>query len=212
MELAGLLGGLAGLLGAAAALWVVTSTFTGGFTRFLVVRPKPDTSVSSKEQLLQAILALNHPDLPYRFARDQTVPAADLLAEWKLADATWWGIFNKSGFSRHYRLLLYLDGNNHEVRATEETASVSWTAGALGPTPSASWQKTFFKGIILFERSWERAYGITEVKPFRVAEAYAYDFDPWRVKGPVVRATVEHGWAYCPVIYRYQLRRQRAYA
>lgn len=93
---AGLVGGAAGLLGAAAGLWVMVATFRGYFSRFVAVRPDPEVAPVSREELIRRILALNDPARPFSYRPDERY---DIRAEWRLADASWWGVLQRNHLS-----------------------------------------------------------------------------------------------------------------
>ncbi len=200
----------AGLLGLALGLGVMLALPLGLFNRLLVVRPEPGLPAVARVQLLEAILALNDDRRPWAYRSTPEDRRADLVAEWKLADARWWGAFQRNGLRRSYRAWVALDEATHELRVGEATASVSWSAGTQGLTPAIHWRASFFRGVILFERTREIAYGIRDELPPAVGEIYNYDFDPWRVKAPLLRLALEHGWSYCPVVHRFQLGRRAA--
>lgn len=184
-----------GLLGAMAGLGVMIAIPLGLFNRLLVVGPQTGVAPVSGTELLHAILGLNDERRPWGYRPVPEDARVDLVAEWKIADAGWWGAFNKNGFSRSYRAFVALNEKKHELRISEESSTVSWSMGAQGITPCVQWQGSFFKGVFLFERTREIAYGIKDELPLNIGEIYDYDFDPWRVKAPLL----------CPVVHRFQL-------
>ena len=70
-----------------------------GFLDFLTSTKRPAAGVppASPEKVKQALLAVNRPTAPFRVV-DGKADGADLVAEWKVVDAQWYGIFEKSGF------------------------------------------------------------------------------------------------------------------
>lgn len=205
MEPGAIIGLGVGIVGAALGLGVMAAIPMGLFNRMLVVRPQSGTAPASKYDLLNRILEQNDERRPWGYRPTPEDRRTDLVGEWKIADARWWGAFNKNGFSRSYRALVALDEGKRELRITEESSTVSWSMGAQGIVPQVRWQRSFFKGIILFERTREIAYGIRDQMPAGIGEIYSYDFDPWRVKAPLLRLAVENGWSFCPVAHRFQL-------
>ncbi len=210
METEALLGLLVGSLGAGFAVLVVVGMPLGWFNRLLVVRPKQGVPPAAKERLLRAILALNDERRPWLYRETPADERADLVAEWKLADARWWGAFSANHFRHAYRASIALDESRRELRIFEETSTVSWTAGATGSVPHVGWEGSFFRGVMLFQRTRVVAYGVKDVLPLRVGELYNYDFDPWRVKSPLLKLAIENGWSYCPVVLRRHLGRKQA--
>ena len=67
-----------------------------GFLDFLTSTKKPAAGVApaSPEKVKQALLAVNRPTAPFRIV-DGKADGADLVAEWKVVDAQWYGIFEK---------------------------------------------------------------------------------------------------------------------
>lgn len=73
----------------------------------------------------------------------------------KIADAGWYGIFSKEKVEKTYRAFILLDDSHKTVRYYEELGSVEWHAGTNGiSTPSIRYNEDFFKGRILFKKSW----------------------------------------------------------
>lgn len=203
-----IVGLIAGMLGVGFALLVAIGMPLGLFNRLLAVRPAPERIPATRQSLIESILALNDDRQPWSYALTPDDPRADLIAEWKVADARWWGAFARNAFRRSYRAFVTLDERRRELRIVEESGSVRWTAGAGGAVPTVGWEGRFFRGVILFERSREKAYGLKDLFPLRAGELYGYDFDPWRVKGPLLKLAVEHGWSYCPVVLKSHLGRK----
>lgn len=205
---AGIVGAVLGVVAAGLGLGVMLAIPLGFFNRFLRVAPETGAAPIAKGRLLAAILALNDERRPWAYRPTPDDPRTDIVAEWKLADARWWGAFQRNGFRRSYRALVALHEPTGELRIAEETSATSWTVGSEGITPIVRWSHRFFKGVILFERAREAAYGVVDELPPRIGEIYSYDFDPWRVKGPLLRLAVENGWAFAPVVHAFQLGRK----
>ncbi len=195
-----------GLVAALAAVVVMWSIASGAITNLLVVRPAPGLSPVGRDVLRDAITAVAKEDRPWIVRPCPEQPRADFVGEWRLADARWWGLAQRNGLSVAYRAWFALDERHHELRCTEETTSIRWSAGVSGLVPTVSWGGSFFRGIILFERTKERAWGLKDEPPLAPGAVVAYDFDPWRIKGPIIRAALERGWAYRPVVRVGQLR------
>ncbi|MCL4532068.1 MAG: hypothetical protein M1582_02575 [Actinobacteria bacterium] len=204
-----LVGGGVGLLGVIAGLAVPIMMFRGTFSRWTAVRPAPGTAPLPRDALLQRLIDLNDPRQPFSYRTDDRF---DLRAEWRLADAAWWGFFQKNRLLETYLAKIYLHDRYREVRIVEERGRLQWTGGLQGPVPRVAWQRSFFRGIVLFERSREIAYGFREIAPTQLDRVVDYDFDVWRVKGPILRAAVEAGWTFCPVVFERHLTADRPLA
>lgn len=198
-----------GLGGLGLGLGVMLAIPLGMFNRFLRVFPDPGVSPITADELRTRLLGLNEERRPWTIRPSTNERRANLVAEWRIADSRWWGAFQRNGLKRSYRALIRLDDGTHEVRITEESGEVSWSAGAEGVMPALHWSRSFFHGVILFERAREIAYGIKDALPLEIGAVAEYDFDPWRVKGPILQVTVEGGWTYVPVVHAFQLGRPR---
>ena len=195
------MGGIAGV--AVLALLVIGATVLGLMLlrRALLVRPPAGVLAVDVGQLKAQLLALNGADRPWqvRTGAEAGVPAADLVVEWKWADATWWGVLAKSGVKRTYRLRLYLDAARTSCGALDETSEVEWTAGALG-TPGLSYSRSFFRGVQLVRRSREVAWGsATPLGAPGIALDARFDLDA--LKQPVIAAVTAAGWTFRPLLW-----------
>ncbi len=181
------------LVAVGAAIWV--ALYAAGFFQYLGGK-KISPSAVDKETLLNRLLALNDPSKPYRIIQGDDT---DLVAEWNIVDANWYGIFSKNRLSKTYHARLLLDESRHSVRCFEELGSVEWTAGTSGLVPSLHFQKTFFRGRILAQKEWAVGYGIKDVAPLEVGKVYQYKFDINDIRGPIEAAVKENGWEWVPV-------------
>lgn len=189
-----LIGTAAGLLGVIAA--VATMIYALGLFEYLGGKKKQKMPPVSREKLKQKILGLNSPKLPYGI---KPAKETDLMVEWKIVDAKWFALFARERLSKTYRAYLVLDGSRKSVRYCEETGSVHWFAGTDGSLkPSVEFEKTFFRGRILFQKSWGMQYGIKE--DLTLGKVYEYSFDVGRVRGPIAKVVEESGWEFVPVV------------
>ncbi|MBS7645375.1 hypothetical protein KEJ44_04965 [Candidatus Bathyarchaeota archaeon] len=190
----GLVAGLIGLVAAGVSLYIVL--YTLGFFQYLGgKKPSPIPPVSKRE-LEDRLLSLNDPLKPYRIMRGDDT---DLVAEWKIADSEWWGIFNKSGLKYAYKASLLLDEGRHSVRCYEQLGYITWTAGLDGIKPHVTYQRSFFGGRILYKKEWAKGYGIKQLKPLEAGKVYDYKFDINEIRGPLIVAVEEGGWEWVPV-------------
>ncbi|MFA4956630.1 MAG: hypothetical protein WC556_06610 [Candidatus Methanoperedens sp.] len=194
MEIVALIGLVIGLLGAIAGIGAMI--YALGHFEYLGGNKKNNILPISKEKLKQKLLALNSQDLPYVIKSD---PETDLFVEWKIVDAAWYAIFAKERLSMAYRAYLVLDETRKAVRYCEETGTVRWMVGTGGSlNPVATFQKSYFRGRILFQKSWEVQYGIKE--DGTLGKVYEYKFDVNRVRDPIVKVIEESGWEFVPVV------------
>ncbi|MBM3175144.1 MAG: hypothetical protein FJZ93_05375 [Chloroflexi bacterium] len=196
MVIGGLLGLFLGLAGAAAGLFFIL--YALGVFEYLGGKKRNPNAVS-KETLVNKLLALNDPSKPYHIVKGEE---ADLVAEWKIVDASWYGIFSKNKLSEAYQALLLLDEARRSVRVFEEMNSVEWMAGSGGPVPRVHYRKSFARGRILFKKEWGVGYAIKDQKPFELGKVYEYKFDVDDIRGPIAQVVKENGWEWVPVVAR----------
>ncbi|MBI2983686.1 MAG: hypothetical protein HYY42_05865 [Chloroflexi bacterium] len=194
------------VLAVVAAVVVMWAIASGKISDLLVVRPAPGIAPVGRDDLWFAEMALAREEHPWTVRPCPEEPRAHFVAEWKLADARWWGLAQRNGLSSAYRAWFAIDERRHELRCTEERSTVRWSAGAQGPVPAVSWSASSFQGIVLFERTREIALGLRDEPLLSPGVVVDYDFDPWRAKGPIVRIALERGWSYRPVASLGQLR------
>jgi hypothetical protein len=189
-----LAGSIGGLIGIGVAVFAVL--YVTGITEYLGGKKKSSIYPAAPERLKKLLLALNGEDKPFEV---KASPETDLLIEWKIADARWFALFGKEGLKETYRAYLLLDESRHSVRYCEELLKIRWQAGDQGAAkPAFSYQKQFFRGRILFQKSWEAQYGIKVDLSF--GKVYEYKYDIREIRNPVRRLIVENGWEFVPVV------------
>ncbi len=194
MDVVVLIGVLAGLIGAGAGVFAIIwglglMEYMGGKKG----RPEPPIS---REELKQKLLSVNSPDLPYHI---KLLNETDLEIEWKITDASWFAIFGQERLQKTYRAFMVLDDLRRSVRYCEEMATVQWVASASDPAqPAISYQNQFFRGRILFQKSWEVKTGIKE--DLTIGKVYEYKFDIRQVREPVKQLITDSGWEFVPVV------------
>lgn len=157
-----------------------------------IKKPEEGTTVQSRAELEQRLLALNNAKVPFTIERSDT---SDLEAEWKIVDAEWYEVFAKAGLEKAHTIYLRLDESKHDVRALEEASSVSWEAGV--PTLSVSAEK--FRGRTMGSWEYGKGYAFTGVNPLNFGEVYNYRFDVSEMKDPIIETITGSGWSYVPV-------------
>src|SRR5438034_5460313 len=91
-------------------------------------RPAAGVPAKTSAEVRADLLAVNRPTAPFT-VRDGAPEKVDLVAEWRIVDATWYEIFAKAGLKRTAKVLMRLDPDKHEVRAVDQDWSVEWSAG-----------------------------------------------------------------------------------
>jgi len=193
-ETAAIIGIIAGLFGVFSGIAAII--YALGYFEYLGGKKKFNIPHMSKAELKEKLLALNSPELPYQIRPGKET---DLFIEWKIVDATWYALFSRERLSKTYCAHLLLDEPRKAARYCEETGSVRWLAGADGTLkPRVHFEKSFFRGRILFQKSWEVQYGIKE--DGTLGKVYEYKFDVNRVRDPIIKTIEESGWEFVPVV------------
>ena len=149
-----------------------------------------------RDVLYGKLLALNDPARPYSIHVGEDT---DLIAEWKIVDASWYGILSKSRLRQAYRARLLLDEKRHSVRCYEELGSINWTAGTDGLTPIVHYSSSFFGGRILFKKEYAVGYALKKLSPLETGQIYNYMFDADEIRGPLIAEVNDVGWEWVPV-------------
>jgi len=189
----GLFAGLVGLIGAGVGLYFML--YALGYFQYLGGKRRSNIPPVSRQELIDKILALNDPLKPYRIVKGTDT---DLIAEWKIVDAEWYGIFSKSGLKEAYMARLLVDESRHAVRCYEELHGITWTA-ALPLTPRIHYRRSFFGGRILYKKEHAKGYGIKQLKTLEAGKVYDYKFDVNEIRGPIILTVEENGWEWVPV-------------
>jgi hypothetical protein len=118
----------------------------------------------------------------------------DLIAEWKIEDPEWRGVFAGTNLPRTFRIYLKLDPAAHEVRAMDREYAVSWSAGV----PTLSVAVSTFRGQT---RSVEFGKTYTFTETLAPGQVYSYRFDTNEIKKPIQEAVTSCGWTYRGVAF-----------
>ncbi len=151
-------------------------------------RPAKGTPKISARELKKRILAINRETAPFKIYEGES-EGVDLIAEWKIVDAQWYGIFSKSGIKNVFKIYMKFDEMNHEVRTSDREYAVSWTKGV----PKLSLAASSFRGQ-KHEVRFDASYGFTE--EFKPGQIYKYKFSTSEIKKPIQKAVTEGGWTY----------------
>ena len=130
--------------------------------------------------------AINRPTAPFQ-VRKGDAGEAELVAEWRIVDAGWCGIFAKAHLEKAFKVLMRLDEAAHEVRSVDQEWSVEWKAGI----PQMSLAVSAFRGQQV-SIEFGKAYGFTET--LAPGEIYNYRFATKELKEPLQKVVAAHGW------------------
>ncbi|MEU3449677.1 hypothetical protein AB0H29_21045 [Streptomyces thermolilacinus] len=155
---------------------------------------RPDSGVPPRtaEEVREALLGLNGPDVPY-LVRPGTPEGADLVAEWRISEPAWQTFFARTQVSRVLQIRMRLVPSNHEVRALDRQWEVTWVGG----TPRLALSADFARGqVTTASRRWtveRKADGES-----RTTEVF--EFDNRAMKGRLQDAVLEAGWTWRGVV------------
>jgi hypothetical protein len=151
---------------------------------------KPTINVPAipADEIRARLLGLNRPSAPYRIA-DGQAEGADLIAEWKIVDASWYEIFAKAKLEKVFRIYMKLDASKNEVRAQDHEYSIQWSAGIPRLTAAAS----AFKGQMT---SIEFGSGYAFTETLAPGQVYKYRFNTNELKKPIQEVCTSGGWSY----------------
>jgi hypothetical protein len=148
-----------------------------------------DNSGDIRTRLMQ----LNRSSAPYQII-DGQAENVDLIAEWKIVDASWYEIFGKAKLEKVFRIFLKLDADKKEVRAQDHEYSVQWSAGV----PSLKMAVSSFKGQM---NSVEFGTGFAFTETMAPGQVYKYKFNTNELKKPIQDAVATCGWKYKGVAF-----------
>jgi hypothetical protein len=87
-------------------------------------RPAAGVVPKSATEVRSALLAVSRPTAPF-VVRDGAPEQVDLVAEWRIVDASWYEILAKAGLKKVFKILMRLDPQKHEVRAVDQDKTLS---------------------------------------------------------------------------------------
>ncbi|MER5391132.1 hypothetical protein [Saccharopolyspora sp. NPDC002686] len=149
-------------------------------------RPLSEISPQSVEVVRAALLGVNGPDRPF-VVRDGRPENVDLVAEWKIADANWYGYFGNAATVG--RTLMRLDASRHQVRSADQEWSVTWMRG----TPQLTLALRCARGQIN-----KKSYNATFARDGqgKLAEESRRTFSAGELKSPLQEAVTGAGWTW----------------
>jgi hypothetical protein len=156
-------------------------------------RPPAGTAVLPADEVRKRLLSVNRPTAPYRLV-DGASEGVDVIAEWKIVDASWNGIFAKAGLAKTFSIFMKLHPETHEVRAVDREYTVSWSAGL----PTVKLAVSAFRGQI---QSVEIGGGYAFTETLAPGQVYNYRFATSEIKKPIQEAVTSCGWTYKGVAF-----------
>jgi hypothetical protein len=159
-----------------------------------VRKPDDGTPALSRDEVRSRLLAISNDKVPFTVEGASGAKEGDVVAQWRIVDASWYEIFAKAHLEKTHRILIGLDEGSHEAHVLEEASEVSWSAGV--PTLSVSKEK--FQGRTI-GKSFGTAYAWKGVDPLDYGKVYEYRFDVSEMKDPLSEVVTDAGWTWVPV-------------
>jgi hypothetical protein len=156
-------------------------------------KPAMNVPAIPSSELKSRLLELNRPSAPFRIL-DGQAEGVDLVAEWKIVDASWYEIFAKANLEKVFRIYMKFDSAKNELRAQDREYSVSWSAGI----PSLSLAASAFKGQMT-SMQFGTGYAFTET--LSPGQVYKYRFNTNELKKPIQEICTSSGWSYKGVAF-----------
>jgi hypothetical protein len=156
-------------------------------------KPAINVPALSSDEIKTRLLGLNRPSAPFRIVEGQP-EGVDLVAEWKIVDASWYEIFAKAKLEKVFRIYMKLDAGKNELRAQDHEYSVEWSAGV----PSLRQAVSSFKGQMT---SVEFGTGFAFSETLAPGQVYKYKFNTNELKKPIQDICASSGWSYKGVAF-----------
>ncbi|MFD7812102.1 hypothetical protein ACFV6E_04000 [Streptomyces sp. NPDC059785] len=157
-------------------------------------RPADGVEPGSAEELRKALLGLNGPDVPYAVRYGAGDGGAHLVAEWRVAEPVWQGLFLDSRLTHTLRFRLRPVPQSHEVRVVQEYGEV--TRVGSPPRLVVSGQYTRGQGRTV-SRQWALGGG-ADGGP-RATETFR--FDTADLRDPLRDTVLASGWIWRGVAF-----------
>lgn len=153
---------------------------------------KPGLAPVPAGELRAALLHLSRDTAPWH-VRDGAGDKCDLVAEWRIIDAQWHGVFSAYGLKSVFRIKMKLDEAAHEVRNLDEQATLTWNDGI--PLVSRSWSRGQINEI-----QAGQGYGYTEDGQY--GQVWNYTFRSSEIRDPLRDAVNDRGWGWKAVSFK----------
>jgi len=155
--------------------------------------PPEGVSPVPGQDLREALLGLNRPEVPYviRYGGGER---CDLLAEWRLTEPAWQQVFVRSQISHTVRIRMRLDHNEHEVRALEEQRELS----RVGTPTRLQTTSEYTRGP---SRTVSRRWTVGRGADGHLEAAETFRFDSAEMREPLRDTVLRSGWTWRGVVF-----------
>jgi hypothetical protein len=128
----------------------------------------------------------------------------DLYLAHTIVDSKYYGVASKEQVKKQYAAKIWLVEPERTVKYREIIQEQDQSVGVL-PAPKLSFQKSFVKGKVLFQKEKGVAFGFKKpADPGSFGRVYDYDFDVMKIRGPVKGLVESNGWKFEQIIQDYQ--------
>ena len=128
----------------------------------------------------------------------------DLYLEHTIVNAKYYGVASQEKTSKRYSAKIWLVEPERTVKYREIIQEQDRSVGIL-PAPKLSFEKSTFKGKVLFKKEKGVAFGFKKpADPSSFGKAYQYDFDVTKIRGPVKELVEASGWKFEQIIMDYR--------
>ena len=132
----------------------------------------------------------------------------DLYLSHTIVDSKYYGIASKEQIKKQYAAKIWLVEPERTVKYREIIQEQDQSVGVL-PAPKLTFQKSFVKGKVLFQKEKSIAFGFKKpADPGSFGKVYDYDFDVMKIRGPVKKLVEENGWRFEQIILDHKPARQ----
>jgi hypothetical protein len=163
---------------------VIDRVRTGGVVGTLKgeYQPKDGTPVLPADEVRERLLALRGASIPMEVVEADDKDPGDLVARWRIRDATWWNAFDHVRVDSVTDVHLVLDPETHEVRGLDKVHSVRWNANVPRLDKSSNTERD--------TTAWWNAED-----PLNPGRQRRWDFDGAEIKDVIGTVITDAGWS-----------------
>ena len=165
-------------------------------SRTLSLRPEAVVQPLPAEELEKRLLSLNGDSRRWKVAR---LGEDEFVAEWKLDDMTWQGLFGRKGLKRARSLLLKLD----RARRVVKTVDRRYVVRARGKWGAGAQVEIGNRRIVGLDLANWNPYSGNDHSDHRAQDpvlAAGRGYDSTEIKREVVETVLDAGWSYQPAL------------
>ena len=166
-------------------------------SRTLALRPESEVPRQPLDELQRRLLALNGDDRRWMVRR---LKDNEFLAEWKIDDRSWQGLFGRRGLARARALRMRLDGRRRAVRVMDDGYQVR-TEGEWAPDGKVAIRRRPILGLDLSDWRPSSKRNNGAIPRGRNVSPAQWGYDVSLIKSEIVETVLGAGWSYQPVTF-----------